>query len=145
MGTSMEPYGPDANNEINSARSAADDALEHLRAAQSELDKAQNWGFVDMMGGGMFSSLIKQSKMQNANREIKAAKQALLRFAETLQHVDVDADAGLHIELNDFWSVTDIMFDNFFADMVVQQRIEEARIQIAQAIEQVELVRSRLW
>lgn len=145
MGVSMEPYGFDADSGNDDLRNAADEALDHLCAARTELEKASNWGFFDMAGGGMFTSLIKQSKMQNANREIRAAKEALIRFAQMLEQADIDANAGLHIELDDFWSVTDIMFDNFFADVVMQRRIEEARMQVEQAIEQVEVVRSQLW
>lgn len=145
MGTSMEPYDPGASSEIDSARSAADDALEHLRAARKELEKAHQWGYIDMASFGILASIVKQAKMQNANREIRAAKEAMLRFAQTLRHADLDANAGLRIELDDFWSAADIMFDSYFADLIMQRRIEEARKQADWAIEQVETIREQIW
>lgn len=145
MSGSIEPFDADEpRGEYSSVVSAADDALDHLYSAQQELNKAANWGFYDMMGGGMFTSLIKHSKLQNANREIQQAKEAVLRFSHELEVSHVDADAGLHIDLGDFWSFTDVFLDNFFADMMMQQRITEAQRQVGQAIRQIEYIRNQL-
>lgn len=145
MNSPIEPF--DAENqswEYSSVIEAADDALDHLNAARQELNKAANWGLYDMMGGGMFGSLIKRNKLQNANREIEQAKRAMLHFSQELEGAHIDANAGLHIDLGDFWSLSDIFLDNFFSDMMMQQRIGEAMQQVDQAIRQVEYIRNQL-
>ena len=46
--------------------------------------------------------------------------------------------------MNGFMSFADFLFDNAFVDMLVQQKIGEARRRVADAIAQCEDVRSRL-
>ena len=151
METSVGPSGQDYGDNQNSNReqyhhlvASADDALNHLYSAQKELDKAYGWGVYDMLGGGMFGSLIKHGKLQNANREIEEAKKAVTRFAEDLRVSNIDANAGLHIDTGDFLSFTDIFLDNVFADMMMQQRIMEAQQQVDQAIRQITYIRDQL-
>lgn len=84
-------------SEIREAIVAANEALEHLRAAADELNSAGRWGMVDMMGGGFFTSAIKHGRLSNAQDEIQEAKRALKRFSRELR--DVDEDAGLNVEV----------------------------------------------
>ena len=77
-----------SESQKSDALAAADEALDHLYAAQEQLNKARNWGFYDMLGGGMFGSMIKHSKMQKANQEIQAAKEAVARFMRTVEGID---------------------------------------------------------
>ena len=129
----------------NDALAAADEALDHLYAAQEQLTKARNWGFYDMLGGGMFGSMIKHSKMQKANNEIQAAKEAVARFARTLDGVEgFDTSSGLNVEVGGMWGFMDVFMDNIFADIMVQQRINEAQAQVDAAIQQVEYLRDQI-
>ena len=54
-------------NEMREAILAGERALSSLRSAQEKLNSAGNWGLLDMFGGGMFSTLIKHSKMNRNN------------------------------------------------------------------------------
>lgn len=121
---------------------AADRALEHLNRSYDLLSSAGTWGLFDVFAGGMFTSLVKRSKLNDAEAELQAARAALDAFVHKLD--DVDERAGLHIETGGFLSFADIFFDNAFLDLYVQGQIEESKHQVMQAIEQVEAIRSQL-
>ena len=69
----------DYNSERQEAIDAGNKALQSLYAAQNDLNSAKNWGIVDLLGGGMITSLIKHSKMNNAQSHMEQAKYDLQR------------------------------------------------------------------
>lgn len=60
--------------EMKEAMDAGERALSSLRSAQEKLNSAGNWGLFDMFGGGLFSTMIKRSKMDDAQTLMEAAK-----------------------------------------------------------------------
>ena len=70
-----------------------------------------------MFGGGMFSTMIKQSKINDARGELEAARYALRSFEKELQ--DVSRAVDLRIDIGSFLSFADFFFDNFFVDWMV--------------------------
>ncbi len=122
--------------EVREAVAAGERALGSLRNAQKCLDSAKNWGIVDIFGGGLVSSLVKHSKMNDAARYMEEAKNDVQRFQRELQDVSVSMD--LRMEIGSFLSFADIFFDNPFVDVMVQSRIGEARDQVDEAIARVE-------
>lgn len=122
--------------EVREAVAAGERALGSLRNAQKCLDSAKNWGIVDIFGGGLVSSLVKHSKMDDAARYMEEAKNDVQRFQRELQDVSVSMD--LRMEIGSFLSFADIFFDNPFVDVMVQSRIGEARDQVDEAIARVE-------
>lgn len=113
-------------------------ALESLYAAKEYLDSARTWGIFDMLGGGFFSTLVKQSKMSKANDCIKRAKRDLEAFSSELKNSYSLTE--LNIETGDFISFADYFFDSFFVDWLMQDRIVVSRRKIDDAIYQVEKV-----
>ena len=55
----MEGYN--LQKEMSEAIQAGENALCSLRTAREELQKAGNWGIVDLFGGGFITNLIKHS------------------------------------------------------------------------------------
>ena len=66
----------DRTTEIREAIDAADAALKHLGNAADMLDDAGRWGIVDMLGGGLITTLLKHRKISDAQDEIDEAKRA---------------------------------------------------------------------
>jgi len=128
--------------EMAEAIQAGERALKSLRIAQSQLNGAKNWGLFDMLGGGLFSSVIKHSKMNDASRYMEEAKRDLLTFQRELRDVSVPLE--LKIEIGSFLSFADFFFDGFVADYLVQSKIAEARKQVEQAISIVEQLLAEL-
>ena len=45
---------------------AGERALSSLENARNKLNNAKNWGIADLLGGGMFTTMLKRSKMSDA-------------------------------------------------------------------------------
>ena len=132
----------DLQKEKREAVDAGYRALRSLQAAQDNLDSAKNWGLWDMFGGGVISTMLKQSKMDSAKQNMEQAKYDLREFSQELRDVSISYD--LDIETGDFLSFADWFFDGFFVDWMVQDRINKARDQVSEAIRQVEDVLRKL-
>ena len=128
----------DLEKEKREAIAAGNRALHSLRAAQDNLNSAKNWGLWDMFGGGFISTALKQSKMDAAKRNMEQAKYDLRNFSRELR--DVSMSYNLNIETGDFLSFADWFFDGFIVDWMVQERINKARNQVAEAIRRVEYI-----
>ena len=128
--------------EIREAIDAADAALKHLGNAADMLDDAGRWGIVDMLGGGLITTLLKHRKISDAQDEIDEAKRALRIFVKELD--DVDEATGLNVELGSGLQFADIFFDGVLADWIAQNKIDRAKQQVADAMRQVYAVRSQL-
>ncbi|MBQ7992590.1 MAG: hypothetical protein IJ252_06135 [Solobacterium sp.] len=126
----------DYEKEVAEAVNAANDALYYLSNAEEVLNKARNWGIADIMGGGMIITAVKRQKMREAQNELRKAKNAMSRLNREL--LDLDGWASMDIQVDDFLEIADYVFDNFWTDMMSQSRINNARNQVANAIEQVE-------
>ncbi len=132
----------DRATEIREAIDAADAALKHLGNAADMLDDAGRWGIVDMLGGGLITTLLKHRKISDAQDEIDEAKRALRIFVKELD--DVDEATGLDVELGSGLQFADIFFDGVLADWIAQNKIDRAKQQVADAMRQVYAVRSQL-
>lgn len=130
------------DQEVAEALQAAQDALDHLYDARDLLKSAGNWGLFDIFAGGFFASAIKRGRMKDAQRKLDAARDALAVFVRELH--DVDGAGGIRIDVDGFASAIDVFLDNPFVDVYVQGQINDAQIQVARAIEQVETLRDRL-
>ncbi len=114
---------------------AGREALEALDDAADSLDSAKRWGIVDILGGGFVTSLVKHSRLGDAERALTRAREALARFSERLAS---SPELGrLVVGVDPLNRVFDIAFDNVLADLFVQRDIEDA-------LERVEAARGRV-
>ena len=125
--------------EVREARTAGIRALNSLRKAQDYLNSARGWGILDMLGGGMISSLIKHSKLSDAQRCIDQAQYDLDAFRRELADVNLP-----YAEIDGFLTFADFFFDGFLADLMVQSRINDAREKLEDACRRVEDVLRQL-
>ena len=128
------------NKEIREAIQAGEAALSSLKNAREKLDSAKNWGIFDIVGGGFVSSLIKHSRMDDAQEYMEEAKQNLRRFEKELQDVSLsDSFArSSSIDISSFVRFADSFFDNMILDFYVQSQIRQALDAVENAIRQVE-------
>jgi hypothetical protein len=122
--------------EIMEAMAAGDDAIYYLEGAMEKLNSAGNWGIADILGGGLLISAVKRSRMREAQREMEKARDAMMRFSREV--ADVDRTLNTDLDLDGFMGFADFFFDSFFVDMIVQSKINDAKRQIKEAMEQVE-------
>jgi hypothetical protein len=132
----------DIDKEKREAVDAGYRALQSLKNAKSELNSAKNWGIMDLLGGGMISGLVKHSKMGKAQQYMEQAKYDLSAFSRELNDVNMACD--LNIDVGGFLSFADFFFDGVVADWLVQDRINEARRQVDDAIWRVQQIVNQL-
>ena len=124
--------------EVREAVQAGERALQSLYAAREQLNSAKNWGLFDIFGGGFFASMIKHSKLDGASASLEEARYHLQIFQRELSDVCIPQE--LHINVNGFLSFADFFLDGLIADSLVQSRINDAREQVDDAIERVEML-----
>ena len=122
---------------------AGNKALESLGRAKEELEKAKGWGIFDILGGGMVASLIKRDKMSKAKTLLDRAFNDVRAFDRELE--DINIYEFPDIETDDFLTAADLFFDNMFADVMVQNRIEEAINKVDTTMYKIESILHRLY
>ena len=78
--------------EIDEAIAAGHRALDALAEAADSLDSAKRWGIVDILGGGFVTSMVKHSRLGDANRELARAREEIRAFTREIS--DVRGQAG---------------------------------------------------
>ena len=129
--------------EIREAVQAGEAALRSLERAKEKMGSAKNWGIFDMMGGGLFSSLFKHSKIDRASADIEEAKRQLAVFKRELEDVSISEDFSVGI--GDGLRFIDTFLDNVFADVVVQSRINSAIERLDKVSGQVRGILTKLY
>ena len=124
--------------EIREAIAAADETLLYLRKAYCKLEDAKDWGNLDMIGGGLFTSLKKHSKIDSAKKYLVFANRSIKKLNIELN------DVNKNLEFNDFLKFSDFGFDCFFVDFKVQQQIKDAKKNCLETINQVKLIKENL-
>lgn len=128
--------------EIDEAIAAGQDALAALEDAADSLDSAKRWGVVDILGGGLLTSVVKHARLGDANRSLAEARAAIARFTNEL--ADVRELAALNANVSSWNAFFDIACDNWLADILVQKEISDAADRVDEAIEKVNEVLRRL-
>ena len=92
--------------------------------------------------GGFFTTMLKRSRIDQAKRNMEQAKYDLRNFSRELN--DVNMVCNLNIDTGDFLSFADYFFDGFVVDWVVQDRINNAKRQVEEAIRRTESIVNQL-
>ncbi|MBO7678009.1 MAG: hypothetical protein J6S49_10920 [Erysipelotrichaceae bacterium] len=135
-------YENDLKKELDEAIDAADEAIDLLDQAYASMNSARNWGIFDMIGGGLVSTMIKREKMRDSRHFMDRANRSLQKLKDELD--DVDDLCDLDLDMDDFLSFADFFFDGFFADWLMQGRINDARDKIDDTLREVCEIREKL-
>ena len=128
--------------EINEAIIAGERALESLKKAQEKLNNAKSWGVWDMFGGGFLATMMKHSKLEDAQSHMDDAKYYLKVFQKELK--DINISFLPRIDMDAFLSFADFFFDGILSDYLVQSKISETKAHVAETITKVEEVLNKL-
>jgi len=112
--------------EVKEAIAAGERALQGLTYAIQYLNKARNWGTLDMLGGGLLVTAAKRSNMNEAQELIHGVQVWLRRFKRELSDIRVQEFSNMDIEMDSFTSFADYFFDNLIFDWVVQSKINRS-------------------
>lgn len=113
----------DRLKELKEAKEAADLVIVRIDAGIKQLESASSWGILDILGGGLISSLVKRDKIGQANRSLEEISASLISLNKELSDVDISLPDSIPDELSD--ELFDVVFDNIFTDIRVQGEIKE--------------------
>ncbi|WP_311492406.1 hypothetical protein, partial [uncultured Anaerococcus sp.] len=82
-----------------------------------------SWGILDILGGGLISSLVKRDKIGQANRSLGEISASLKSLNKELSDVDISLPDSIPDRTSD--ELFDVVFDNVFTDIRVQGEIKE--------------------
>lgn len=111
--------------EIQEAIEAGRAVIAGLEKVLSHLDSAKNWGVWDMLGGGLISTAIKHSRIDDARNAAYHVQHLLRRFEKELK--DIGEIHNINIEIDSFATFADYFFDGLIADWIVQSKINQYR------------------
>ncbi|MGB7323889.1 MAG: hypothetical protein WBD31_03395 [Rubripirellula sp.] len=121
--------------EIDEAISAGQSARRAIEEIRTTLASAANWRTLDLIGGGMLTTMAKHSKIDSAKNQARMAQRKLLQFEEEL--ADADQRLQVSLQIDGFSKFADFFFDGLITDWIVQSKIETARTECAKTISQV--------
>lgn len=113
----------DRLKELKEAKEAANQVIIRIDAGLNQLKSASSWGILDILGGGLFSSLVKRNKIGEANHSLEELSSSLKSLNKELSDVDISLPDAIPDRLSD--ELFDLVFDNIFTDIRVQGEIKE--------------------
>lgn len=114
--------------EVREALHAGQSVQHDLSSAEDSLHSAKNWGTYDMLGGGMLSTHIKHSHIDEAMHSINVAQHSLKRFERELSDVGSTLPEGMVI--SGMLKFSDYFFDGLIVDWLVQGQIQDLLTQV---------------
>ena len=132
----------DDRREVAEAVAAGRRALTSLETAADALGSASNWGLFDILAGGIISSLVKRSRLDDAEEALERARADLYAFTREVR--DVRGIEELRVDVGGVASALDVLVDNPFVDLYVQKKISDAEESVGVAIAATKTVLARL-
>lgn len=131
--------------ELNEAVQAGRQALFCLSAAIDRLESARGWGTWDVLGGGMFTDVMKYSHINEAQAQMEHLGDALRRYQAELGDVpDLAGEANVDLRPGEFTWTLDLFLDNIFTDGMVLHQLSQAGDRLGALKSRIEILQDRL-
>lgn len=129
----------EVSRELDEALIAARRARDRFDAVLRVLASAESWATFDLFGGGFATDMVKHLKIDEAQRLMRQADDAVRRLQREL--ADVDLVAGVDsVGVTEGTKVMDMFFDDIFSAMSVRRSVQDARARSQRAREAVQRV-----
>ena len=107
--------------EVDEAIKAGEDALETVEKTIKALNDAENWGVWDLVGGGIFATVVKHNHIDTARKYAEEAQRQLGKFKREIS--DINMVTSTEINVGSFETFADYFFDGLIYDWVIQSEI----------------------
>ena len=107
--------------QINRAMQLTDQLIGCLDDAERQLSSARNWGFIDVLGGGLITDLIKHSKLRNAQTTMEHVNSIMQQLQQVLGSISIPGD--YRMEIGGFATFADFFFDSGIVDIYMTAKI----------------------
>jgi len=129
--------------EIDEAIKAGEEALKAIENTIRELESAEGWGVVDILGGGLLTTAVKYSHVDEAGRHAEEAQRTLGKFKREMS--DITMITGTEIAIGAFETFADYFFDGLIFDWVVQSEIGKSLDSVKNTKNQTDKAMSKLY
>lgn len=106
---------------VGQAISLTEQLISSLDEAERQLSSARNWGFLDVLGGGLFVDLIKHSKLNNAKATMDKVNYLMGELQRVMGGIAIPAD--YRMEIGGFATFADFFFDSGIVDVYMTAKI----------------------
>ena len=112
---------PENSLQINRALTLTDQLISCLDDAERQLSSARNWGFIDVLGGGLITDLIKHSKLRNAQTTMEHVNAIMQELQQVLGSISIPGD--YRMQIGGFATFADFFFDSGIVDIYMTAKI----------------------
>ena len=107
--------------QVNQAINLTNQLIGELDQAERQLSSARNWGFLDVLGGGLIVDLIKHSKLNNAKVSMERVNYLLQELRRVLGGISMAGDYSMNV--GGFETFADFFFDSGIVDVYMTAKI----------------------
>jgi hypothetical protein len=129
--------------EINEAICYGEKALDAIEKTIKKLETADGWGIADILGGGLLTTAIKHSNIDDAREYAEQAQRMLGKFKKEMS--DIIMVTGTEIAVGSFENFADCFFDGLIFDWAVQSEIGKTLDTIKNYKNQLDKAVSKLY
>lgn len=128
--------------EIDDCLRIIDRLLPLICEAERQFSSARNWGFLDMLGGGFLTDIIKHSKLSRASGCMNEINYLLRDLERELKDIQFTTDYSMNTKT--FSTFADFLFDGILADTYMQSKIMSSLDQVRELHHRIEFIQARL-
>lgn len=128
--------------EIDDCLRIIDRLLPLIGEAERQFSSARNWGFLDMLGGGFLTDIIKHSKLSRASGCMNEINYLLRDLERELKDIQFTTDYSMNTKT--FSTFADFLFDGILADTYMQSKIMSSLDQVRELHHRIEFIQARL-
>ena len=128
--------------EIDDCLRIIDRLLPLIGEAERQFSSARNWGFLDMLGGGLLTDIIKHSKLSRASGCMNEINYLLRDLERELKDIQFTTDYSMNTRT--FSTFADFLFDGILADTYMQSKIMSSLDQVRELHHRIEFIQARL-
>ena len=128
--------------QVNQALILTDQLIAELDQAERQLTSARNWGFLDVLGGGLITDLIKHSKLNNAKSSMDRVNYLLQELRRALGGISMAGDYSMNV--GGFETFADFFFDSGIVDVYMTAKIMSSLSEVRNLKNRCYELRSRL-
>lgn len=128
--------------QVNQALNLTNQLIATLDEAERQLSSARNWGFLDVLGGGLITDLIKHSKLGNAQVSMERVNYLLQELRRVLGGISMPGDYSMNV--GGFETFADFFFDSGIVDVYMTAKIMSSLNEVRNLKNRCYELRSRL-
>ena len=107
--------------QVNEALSLVNQLIPLVNDAERSLSSARNWSFLDVLGGGFFTDIIKHSKLSKASSTMYDVNYLMQRLQVVLGSIKFPVDYRMNV--GGFATFADFFFDSGLVDAYMLSKI----------------------